>query len=138
MSDFEYLWNRRVDIRLRVLTNRMYYQERQRIFDLREGMVKVVSILAGSATIAKIADPEIVQWCAVVITASSAASLVFGFGAKSRDSGKRSADWALIERDIEARGERSFDEVTNLRLASPPLIQACSNVVTSVLARHWA
>lgn len=110
MSDFEYLWNRRVDIRLRVLTNRMYHQERQRIFDLREGMVKVVSILAGSATIAKIANPEIVQWCAVVITASSAASLVFGFGAKSRDSGKRSADWALIERDIEARGERGFDE----------------------------
>lgn len=107
---WKHLWNRRGDIRLRVLMNRMYYQERQRIFDLREGLVKVIALLAGSTALAKVANPEVVQWCAVAITASSAASLVFGFGAKSRDSAKRSAEWALLERDIESRGERGFSE----------------------------
>ncbi|MDN4038675.1 hypothetical protein [Massilia sp. YIM B02443] len=107
---WKHFCNRRSDIRLRALMNRMYYQERQRIFELREGLVKVVSLLAGSAALAKVADPQIVQWCAVVITANTAASLVFGFGTKARDSAKRSSEWALLERDIEARGERSFVE----------------------------
>lgn len=105
-----HLWNKRCDIRQRALVNRMYYQERQRIFDLREGFVKVISMLAGSAALAKIADPRFVQWCGVAITASSAASLVFAFGTKSRDSAKRSAEWALVERDIAACGERGFTE----------------------------
>lgn len=102
-------------------------------------MVKVISILAGSAALAKIADPRIVQWCAAAITASSAASLVFGFGTKSRDSAKRSAEWALIERDIEALGERSFTETDVNKWAArcneleagepaahPGLIERCS------------
>ena len=110
MSETEYLWNRRVDLRVRVLTNRMYYQERQRIFEFREGFVKAASLVGGSVAFAKVTDPVVVQWCAAVIGGSSAASLVFGFGAKARDSAKRSAEWALIERDIEARGERQFGE----------------------------
>lgn len=88
----------------------MYYQERQRIFDLREGLVKVFSILAGSAVFAKVVPSEVTPWFGIAITAASASSLVFGFGKKSRESEKRSADWALIERDIEARGEREFTE----------------------------
>jgi len=110
MSDLEYLWNKRCDVQLRALLNRMYYQERQRIFEWREGIVKVISILLGSVAFGKISDPAIVQWCAAIITASSAASLVFGFGTKARDSSKRNAEWALLEKEIEARGERSFDD----------------------------
>ncbi|XYJ11793.1 hypothetical protein ACSUZJ_07330 [Telluria sp. B2] len=110
MSETEYLWNRRFDLRMRVIMNRMYYQERQRIFEFREGLVKVTSLLGASAAFAKVADPQVVQWCAAVITGTSAASLVFGFGTKARDSAKRSSEWALVERDIEARGERAFDE----------------------------
>lgn len=110
MSELEYLWNRRSDIRQRVLANRIYHQERQRIFELREGFVKIISIVASSVTFVKIAHPQWIQWCAAAITGASAASLIFGFGAKARDSAKRSSDWALIERDIEARGERGFDE----------------------------
>lgn len=90
--------------------NRMYYQERQRIFEFRDGIVKVIALLAGSVAFSRIADPRVVQWCAAIITVSSAASLVFGFGTKARDSAKRSSEWTLLERDIEARGERSFDE----------------------------
>jgi hypothetical protein len=110
MSSYEYLWNKRCDLQLRALMNRMYYQERQRIFEWREGIVKIISILAGSVAFSKIADPLVVQWCAAAITASSAASLVFGFGAKARDSAKRNAEWALLEKQIEERGERTFEE----------------------------
>lgn len=107
---WKYLCDRRSNIRQRILANRMYYQERQKIFDLREGMVKVFSILAGSAVFAKTVPVEFTPWIGIAITAASAASLVFGFGKKSRDSEKRSAEWALIERDMELCGERAFEE----------------------------
>ncbi len=90
--------------------NRMYYQERQRIFEWREGFVKAASILAGPIAFAKVADPEIIKWCAVIITGGSTASLVLGYGNKARDSVKRSSEWALLERDIEMAGERDFTE----------------------------
>lgn len=108
--DAEYLWSRRAAIQLRTLTNRIYYQERQRIFETREGVIKVIAILCGSLAFAKIAEPALVQWCAAAITVSSAASLVFGFGAKARDSARRNSEWALLDRDIELAGQRDFTE----------------------------
>ena len=109
-ADHDYLWKRRHEVKVRALTNRMYYQERQRIFECREGLIKAASILAGSIAFARVADQEIVQWCAAFITASSTTSLVFGYGNKARDSVKRSAEWALLERDIDLVGERDFTE----------------------------
>jgi hypothetical protein len=109
-AQFRYLWNRRAAIQLRALMNRIYYQERQRIFETREGIIKVIAILGGSLAFSRIADPGVVQWCAAVITVSSAASLVFGFGAKARDSARRNSEWTLLERDIELAGQRDFTE----------------------------
>lgn len=109
-DESDYLWQRRYDVKLRALMNRMYYQERQRIFENREGIIKAASILAGSIAFAKVADPEIIQWCAAFITAGSTLSLVFGYGNKARDSVKRSAEWAQLERDIDQVGERGFTE----------------------------
>lgn len=110
MPDAKYLWDRRCDVRLRALMNRIYYQERQRIFEFRDGFVKVVALLAGSVAFAKVADAQVIQYCAAAITVTSAGSLVFGFGNKARDSAKRSAEWALLERDIESAGERDYTE----------------------------
>lgn len=83
-----YLHKKRCDIRLRALTNRYYHQERQRIFELRDGGVKAVAIFAGSIAFANVANKIIIQGCAAAITLSSAGSLVFGFGSKARDSAK--------------------------------------------------
>jgi hypothetical protein len=112
MSDenFDYLWQRRYQVKVRALMNRMYYQERQRIFEWREGIIKAASILVGSIAFAKVSNPIIIQWCAAFITATSTISLVFGYGNKARDSVKRSAEWAQLERDIEQVGERDFTE----------------------------
>jgi len=109
-EEYGYLWRRRYEVVLRALMNRMYYQERQRIFECREGLIKAASIFAGSIAFAKVAEPLIIQWCAIIITATSTISLVFGYGNKARDSIKRSAEWAQLERDIELVGERYFTE----------------------------
>lgn len=90
--------------------NRMYYQERQSIFELRDGAAKAISLISGSIAFASVADPMIVKWAAAAVTASGVAALVFGFGNKARESAKRSAEWALLERDIERAGERDFTE----------------------------
>jgi len=106
----DYLWKRHHDIKVRALTNRLYYQERQRIFEMREGLVKAASILAGTAAFAHISSPAVLYACAAVVTMASTFSLVFGYGQKARDSVKRSAEWAQLERDIDVVGERDFTE----------------------------
>ncbi len=109
-TEYDYLWKRRHDIKARALMNRMYYQERQRIFEFREGAIKAVSIVAGSIAFAKVTDPHILQTCAAFITLASTFSLVFGYGQKARDSIQRSIEWTQLEHDIDAAGERDFTE----------------------------
>lgn len=109
-SEHEYLSNKRSDVRLRALMNRMYYQERQSIFEFRDGAAKAISLMSGSVAFANVANPEIVRYAAAAVTVAGIASLVFGFGSKARESAKRSAEWALLERDIESAGERDFTE----------------------------
>lgn len=133
MSDFEYLWKRRCDIQLRALTNRLYYQERQRIFEWRDGIVKVIALLAGSVAFSRVVPDLVVQICAAVITVSSAASLVFGFGTKARDSAKRSAEWASLEKEIEQRGERTFEEADIAKWAA-----RCNEIEAGEPAAHPA
>jgi hypothetical protein len=130
-EQIRYLWNRRCAIQLRALMNRIYYQERQRIFEFREGVIKVIAILGGSLAFSNIAAPGLVQWCAAVITVSSAASLVFGFGTKARDSAKRNSEWALLERDIELAGQRDFTESDLARWAA-----RCNEIEAGEPAAH--
>ncbi|WP_367154678.1 hypothetical protein [Methylomonas sp. HYX-M1] len=105
-----YLWQRRYEIKLRALMNRMYYLERQRLFEFREGAIKALSIVAGSVALAKVADPDILQICAALITLGSTFSLVFGYGNKARESVKLATEWTQLERDIDSAGERTFTE----------------------------
>lgn len=129
-----YLWQRRYDVKVRALTNRLYYQERGRIFEWRDGAIKALSILAGSVAFARVAEPEIIQWCAAFITASSTASLVFGYGIKARDSVRRSTEWAQLERDIEQVGEHDFTEShINLWVARANEIEAGEPAAHAVL-----
>lgn len=97
-------------MRQRALANRIYYQERQRIFEVREGFVKVISILAGTLAFSKFVPADYIPVLTAVIAVANLGALVFGFGTKARDSAKRSSEWALLERDIELPGERNFTE----------------------------
>ncbi|MBC3932617.1 hypothetical protein [Undibacterium curvum] len=127
----DHLWQRRCGLKLRALTNRFYYQERQRIFESREGMVKIISILGGTVAFTKLMDPLSIQICASLITVSSVMSLVFGFGNKARDSAKRSAEWARLDHDIELGGETNFVETDINQWAA-----RCSEIESSEPAQH--
>ena len=109
-TEARYLWGRRRDLLVRALSNRLYYLERQKILERREGLVKVASLVAGSVAIAKIADPLVIQAAVAVIFIGTCSSLVFGWGNKARESAKRAADWVAMSVEIEAKGERSFAE----------------------------
>lgn len=109
-TEWHYLCDRRGHLRVHVLANRLYQQERQRVFELREGMVKVVSLVAGSVAFVRVADPQMLQVCSAVLVIATSAALVFGWGAKARDAAKRCADWTGLDRDIARTGERHFEE----------------------------
>ena len=44
LDEVDYLWNRRQALKVRALSNRLYQLERQRVMELREGLVKVASL----------------------------------------------------------------------------------------------
>ncbi|HEY4081353.1 MAG TPA: hypothetical protein VGM81_11685 [Burkholderiaceae bacterium] len=110
VGDWKYLYERRSELLVHVLSNRFYQQERQRIFEAREGAVKVSSLVAGSVAFVRVADPQLLQICAAVLVVATSISLVFGWGAKARDAAKRCSDWIGLDRDIARTGERSFVE----------------------------
>jgi hypothetical protein len=109
-TEGKYLWGRRRDLLVRALANRLYYLERQKILERREGLVKVASLVAGSVAIAKVTDARFIQGAVAVIFVGTCSSLVFGWGNKARESAKRAADWVALSVEIEAKGERSFSE----------------------------
>lgn len=108
--EWDYLHKRRFDVRLRARTNRLYQLRRQSVMELREGLVKVASLIAGSVALANVAHPAVVQAAAAVIFGGTAAALVFGWAAKSRDAARRSSEWTALEREVDAVGERTFSE----------------------------
>ncbi|CAG2126849.1 hypothetical protein LMG31506_00203 [Cupriavidus yeoncheonensis] len=107
-SEHTYQWARRNEVMVRALTNRLYQQERQRIMEWREGAIKATSLIAGSAAIARIADPMVLSWAGAVVVLGTTLSLVFGFGSKARDAAKRATEWAMLDRDIHAVGPTEF------------------------------
>lgn len=109
-GEWTYLCGRHHALRMRVLINRMYQQERSRRMELREGVVKAASLIAGSVALAAVADTSVVRACAAVIFAGTAASLVFAWGNKARDAGRRAVEWTALDGDIAAAGERHFTE----------------------------
>lgn len=78
---------------------------------MRDNAIRAASIIAGSAAIVNIANPEYLKPLLAIITVGNVLSLVFGFGAKSRDSAKRQTDWTKLEEDISAVGARDYTEV---------------------------
>ncbi|KAF3999202.1 hypothetical protein [Glaciimonas immobilis] len=109
-AHFTYIWNRRHELKVRTLMNRLYYQERRRIFENRENVVKAASLLFGTIAFANVASPDIIKICAAIITGASACSLIFSFGVKARDSAQRTSEWIALERSIDIRGETEFTE----------------------------
>lgn len=106
----DYLWKRRCEVKYRAQSNRLYQLERWRIMEWRENIIKVCSIFGGTVAFTEIASPTVRIWAGAMVAFANVMSLVFGYGAKARDASKRSAEWTLLERDIDAIGERDYTE----------------------------
>lgn len=111
-EDWDYVCKRWDNLRMRTLSNRLYQQERQRIMERREGLVKVASLVFGSVALSRVVkDQSVIDAGLAIIFAGNVSSLVFGWGSKARDAAKRAADWASIDKEIEKVG-RHFNENT--------------------------
>lgn len=100
--------------------------------ELREGLVKVVSLLGGSAALSQLAAPETVAWIGAAIVFANGCSLVFGYGAKARDAAQRASEWAMLDRDIHAVGPLEY---TESQLAAWEA--QCNEIESSEPAAHW-
>jgi hypothetical protein len=133
-TEWDYLRNRWDNLRVRTLSNRLYQQERQRIMELREGLVKVASLVFGSVALSRVVkDQAIIDTGIAIIFAGNVSSLVFGWGSKARDAAKRAAEWVTLDRDIEKAGERHFTE-DDLKL----WYARCSEIESSEPAQNQA
>lgn len=109
-GEWAYLCGRRHELLFKVQMNRRYQLGRQAAMEFREGLVKVCSLIAGSVAFAKVSNPDVVQVMAAIIFCGTAASMVWGWGNKSRDASRRASQWIGLLRDIQAAGERTFTE----------------------------
>jgi hypothetical protein len=66
---FNYLWYRRAALTVRALMKRYCYQERQRIFEILECLIKIMYIHGDSLGFSKLVAVDISQWCAALLRA---------------------------------------------------------------------
>lgn len=109
-GSYRYLWGRRSAVKHAAQTNRLYQLERQQIMEWRENIIKVCSVFGGTLAFTETASDQVRVWAGAAVVFANLMSLVFGYGAKARDASKRTAEWTLLARDIEAAGERDFTE----------------------------
>jgi len=113
MNDTElgYLWKRHHQLRVRVLSNLLYQQERQSVMQWRDQTAKFGTLLGGTAIFAhwSVASQH-VQMLGAAVGVLSLISLTFSFAAKAQDAARRAAHWGDLNREIERAGERVFDE----------------------------
>lgn len=105
-----YLWKRRHDVLFQANVSALYHQKRERFFELLDKFSKAATLIGGSAALWKIADRDVVERLAVVITGASALSLVFSFSDRSKRHAELAAGFRLIAAEIVGKGERNFLE----------------------------
>lgn len=98
-----------LQIHVRAYANRLYQQDRWRILERRENVVKAASVVLGTAAFADIKgffgqNSELLAVLLLLFVVVNAVALVFQWGAKSRDAAKRSAEWTLLVREMEKAG----------------------------------
>lgn len=110
ITDPKYLWKKRHDALFQAEVSALYHQKRERFFELLDKFSKAATLVGGSAALWRIADRDVVEKLAVVITGASALSLVFSFSDRSKRHAELAAGFRLIAADIVGKGESNFLE----------------------------
>ena len=109
-NDFEYIWAERHSVLYRVELSVLYHLRRERFFDLSDKLAKVMSVIGGSAVIARVLPPNALTIVAVLITASSAVSLVFGLSDKAKRHSELAKNFRRLEGEIHGKGAKTFTD----------------------------
>lgn len=143
MNDAErkFFWSERHRAFEKAEVSALYHQKRERLFDLLDKYNKAIALLCGSAALWKIADREIVEITAAIITFFSALGLVFSLSERSKRHAELARSFCLIAGEIVQQG-RSFTEADinrwnemlyKLDASEPPALSAlvvlCQNEI---------
>ncbi len=78
----------------------IYHRRRERFFEILDRLVKCVSLVGGSAVIAKIASGDALTLLGIGIVLSSTVALVFQFSSRATLHSGLAKDWGGLEKDI--------------------------------------
>ncbi|WP_069706139.1 hypothetical protein [Burkholderia seminalis] len=136
-------WGRRHAVLYGAEMSALYHQKRERFFELWDKLTKAFSLLGGSAALFKASDAGTVAVIAVIITAGSALSLVFGFSERARRHAELSREFKSLIADVHDVGQFSFTEKDidrwsaakcRIDVKEPPalgvLVQICQNEIS--------
>ncbi|KWE95260.1 hypothetical protein WL80_08755 [Burkholderia ubonensis] len=143
----EKITNRRHDLLYRCLLSRIYHQKRERFFDMCDGLTKVVALVGGAASIARIASTEQLSIFGAVITLSSALSLVVGYAKRARTHADLAKAFGDLEARIVAEGSLSNErinqcqaEMLRIEMGEPrtlgALVRICQNEIAAARGKH--
>lgn len=110
-NEFKYIWAERHNVLYRVELSVLYHLRRERFFDLCDKFAKVVSVVGGTAVIAQVLSPTILTAVAVLITVSSAVSLVFSLSDKAKRHSDLAKNFRRLEGEILGRGAKTFTDM---------------------------
>lgn len=135
-------WERRHEVLYGTEMSALYHQKRERFFELSDKLTKAFSLLGGSAALFKASDARTVAVIAVIITAGSALSLVFGFSERARRHSELSREFKSLIADIHDAGLFSYTQQDidrwsaakcRIDVKEPPalglLVQICQNEI---------
>ena len=134
------VWKERYELLYRCWFSRIYHQKRERFFDLCDSLTKTIALVAGAASIAKIFNPDQLLIFGVLITITSALSLVVGYAKKARNHADFARSFILAEAKIVDAGVLSrgqvdalHAEIIRLEMNEPrtlgALVRICQNEI---------
>lgn len=142
-NELDHAWNKRCDALYRAELSALYHQKRERFFELADKLGKAASIFCGSTALWKISDENIVAAMAVVVTMTSALSLVFSFSERSKKHAELAQGFRAVIGEILAKSEFSvtnadasiwMSKICALEAKEPPALSALTVMCQNELA----
>lgn len=109
-TEKDYLWGRRDNIVYHTTLSAMYHRRRERFFALADRWDKVITLVLGASAFVKLLGDDTVAWLGIPFGILAASSLIFDFSERARVHSQLAAAFKGLEADVEAKGERDFDE----------------------------
>jgi len=104
------IWDLRHRALHQALANRLYHQRCAAIFEARDRVTKLISLVGASAVFMTLSNKETAMFWALFAFVGSAASLVFRWSEKSRAAGEKMLQYAAIHADIVKVGQWDYDQ----------------------------